>query len=612
MMTLQDLTPMQALRRSLQMVAQAAPIELRRLALLNLLTGIGPSVSLFLGKVVIDEASALVGQGGIEQPLAALLANRTLLWSLVIALGLNLVVDSVDAVGSSLFASLRDRVEGFVRGKVLEKVAYFDDIALFETPDLLNLLELTEKGLGRIQRLSFIVAATFMGVFTFIPSVLVSGSIGWWVPLALIASAIPSIFVEMRHHKKSWRVEETQASITRKMGIYSKAITTPDYAKEVRLFSLQGVLLGRWQTLFGDMFTKMERVRREGALTVMLWALVGGLGVALPYGYVVVGVLQGAFTLGDLALYTGIILQLRRSLFILIAHTGDIYDVSLATAPIFQLLDLVPQLHTGSQRLTATAASVSATPGIQLNQVSFHYPGADRPILQGIDLAIQPGEMVALVGENGAGKTTLAKLLCRLYDPTSGKICWNGQDLRQLDLNALRSRIAVVMQDYARFPATLRENIGWGYFPKLQEDEALRVVLQEAGIETLPETLDQGLETPLGRQLEDGIDLSGGQWQRVAIARALMRLGEADLLVFDEPTAALDPKNEQEIYRIFRQIARGRMTVVVSHRLALAKICDRIIVLEQGKILESGSHDTLMALGGRYQQMFNRQASSYV
>ena len=372
------------------------------------------------------------------------------------------------------------------------------------------------------------------------------------------------------------------------------------------------------------MFTKMERVRREGALTVMVWALVGGLGVALPYGYVVLGVLQGSLTLGDLALYTGIILQLRRSLFILIAHTGDIYDVSLATVPIFQLLDLVPQLHTGSQRLPAMAkgqwetlaptvpAAVSGTPGIQLNQVSFHYPGVDRPILQDIDLTIQPGEMVALVGENGAGKTTLAKLLCRLYDPTGGQILWQGQDLRQLDLNGLRSRIAVVMQDYARFPATLRENIGWGYFPKLQEDEALGVVLQEAGIETLPNTLSQGLETPLGRQLEDGIDLSGGQWQRVAIARALMRLGEAALLVFDEPTAALDPKNEQEIYRIFRQIARGRMAVVVSHRLALAKICDRIIVLEQGKILESGSHANLMALGGRYQQMFNRQASSYV
>jgi ATP-binding cassette subfamily B protein len=184
--------------------------------------------------------------------------------------------------------------------------------------------------------------------------------------------------------------------------------------------------------------------------------------------------------------------------------------------------------------------------------------------------------------------------------------------LKALDLAAVRSRIAVVMQDYARFPATLRENIGWGYLPKLMADQALSTVLTEAGIDQLPATLAQGLETPLGRQLEDGIDLSGGQWQRVAIARALMRLGEAELLVFDEPTAALDPKNEHEIYRIFRSIARERMAVVVSHRLALAKLCDRIIVLEHGRIIESGDHDTLMALGGQYHTMFTRQASSYI
>ncbi|MEB3268458.1 MAG: hypothetical protein VKJ09_07960 [Leptolyngbya sp.] len=276
--TPKDLTPRQALSRSLQMVGQAAPRELKRLALLNLLTGTGPSVSLFLGKVVIDEVARLVDQGGITDPLAVMLANPRILWAVAIALGLNLVVDAVDAVGSSLFASLRDRVEGHVRGRVLEKVAFFNDIALFESPELLNLLELAEKGLDRIQRLAFIIAATFMGVFTFIPSVVVSGTIGWWVPLVLIASALPSIGVEIRHHRKSWRVEETQAGLTRKMGIYSKTITSPDYAKELRLFSLQGVLTDRWHGLFNDLFGRMEQVRREGALAVMLWSLLGGAG----------------------------------------------------------------------------------------------------------------------------------------------------------------------------------------------------------------------------------------------------------------------------------------------------------------------------------------------
>lgn len=611
-MTPTVLPPFKTLRRSLAMVVQAAPIELRNLAMLNLLTGAGPSLSLWLSKVVIDEVAQAVKQGGSNTPLLWILDQPLLLWSLAIALGLNLVIDSIDAIGTTLFAALRDRVQGYCQNQVLQKVAYFDDITLFETPELLNLLELVDKGLARLQRLAFILAAIMMGVFTFIPSVLVSVSIAWWVPLVLLASSAPSIFVEIRHHKKSWRVEETQAGVTRRMDIYAKALLSEQYAKEVRLFSLQDVLLEHWRQLFDQMFSKMQLVRQQGALAVMLWALVGGLGVALPYVYVVLGVLQRRFTLGDLALYTGIILQLRRSLYIMIGNIGDTYDVALATAPIFQLLDLVPQLHSGSQRHRPAQATAPAEQGIRLETLSFTYPGAERPTLEQLDFAIAPGEMVALVGENGAGKTTLAKLLCRLYDPTAGRILWNGQDLKLLSLEDLRSRITVIMQDYARFPATLRENVGWGYLPHLQQDSALLASLQEAGIGSLPMSLAQGLDTPLGRQLEEGTELSGGQWQRVAIARALMRLDQAELLVFDEPTSALDPKNEQEIYAIFRQIAQRRMAVVVSHRMALAKLCDRILVLEQGRVIEAGSHAELMAQQGQYHSLFSRQASSYL
>lgn len=611
-MELKELTPMQALRRSLGMVVQAAPQELRNLAILNLITGTGPSIALFLSKIVIDEATRLPGDRPLENAIALLLSQPLLLWSMVAVVLLNLFVDSIDSIGTTLFAALRDRVQGYVQGRVLHKVAYFDDIALFETPELLNLLELTEKGIQRLQRLSFIVAATLVGVFIFIPSVAVSVSIAWWVPLVLIAAAIPSIYVEMKYHKKSWRVEETQAGLTREMSIYAKVITGEAYAKEVRLFSLQSVLLNRWRGLFQKMFGTMTKVRQDGALAVMLWALLGGLGAALPYIYVVLGVLQGIFTLGDLALYTGIILQVRRSLYILIGNTGDIYDVSLATGPIFQLLDLQPQLVTGKEAIAPAVEGNFFHHGIRLQEVSFFYPGSDRPILEGLNLTVQPGEMVALVGENGAGKTTLAKLLCRLYDPTQGTIFWNQQDFRRLDLEELRSRIAVVMQDYTHFPATLRENIGWGFLPKLSEDVAIQTVLQEAGLAYLIDDLSQGLETPLGKQLENGIDLSGGQWQRVAIARALMRLSQAELLIFDEPTAALDPKNEHEIYQIFKAIAKGRMAVVVSHRLALAKMADRIIVLEHGKIIEEGTHEALMAQEGSYYMMFSRQVSSYL
>ncbi|MBV8887941.1 MAG: ABC transporter ATP-binding protein, partial [Chroococcidiopsidaceae cyanobacterium CP_BM_RX_35] len=375
-----------------------------------------------------------------------------------------------------------------------------------------------------------------------------------------------------------------------------------------RLFRLQPLLLERWRELFGQFFKAMLQVRKQGTLAVLILSLLSGLGSALPYVYVVIGVLRGSYTLGDLALYAGLILQVRRSLSILIGNSASLYDIALGASPIFQLLELKPQLRL---RLPAWGDRISKT-GIQIKDLSFSYPGGDRQILENINLTIRPNEMVAFVGENGAGKTTLAKLLCRLYDPTSGAIEWNGQDLRSLDLNTLRDRIAVVMQDYARFPTTVRENVAFGSLSKLPDDNAIMAAISEAGIASIVEHLSQGLDTPLGKQLEGGVDLSGGQWQRIAIARALMRLSQAELLVFDEPTAALDPKTEHEIYNIFRTIATGRMAVVVSHRLALAKIANRIVVLENGKILETGTHDELMVLQGRYYSMFSRQASSYL
>ena len=261
-MEIKQLTTFQALRRSTLMVIGAAPLELRNIVLLNLVTGAGPSVSLFLSKIVIDEASRLLALGVTQDAVALILSQPKLLWSMAAGILLNLMIDSLDSIRVALFSALRDRVRGAVEGTVLHKIATFNDIALFETPDLLNLLKLTEKGVNRLQQLSFILTGTLVGVFTFIPAILLAVSINWWVPLILLASSIPSMYVEIRMRKKSWRLEETQASVTREMDIYSKVLTGEAYAKELRLFSLQSVLLERWRGLFGRMFTAMQKVRR--------------------------------------------------------------------------------------------------------------------------------------------------------------------------------------------------------------------------------------------------------------------------------------------------------------------------------------------------------------
>jgi len=598
----------QALWRSVQLVMESAPKELWQIGIFNLIRGVGPSAALYFSKLVIDQTASLAGTAA-NKPLDWTIVGQypQLLTAIGALIGTNLFIESVSSIDTQMFAALRDRVQGAIEGKVISKIANFNDIALFEQPELLNILQLTTKGIQRMQRLAFIFAGSFMGIFTLIPAVILAAGIALWVPIMLLGFAIPSVVIDLRYWRKSWRVEEAQATLSREKEIYAKLLKEENYAKEMRLFSLQHVMLDRWREIFDRLFKQMQDIRQEGAIALICLSILGGIGSSIPYLYVIFGVVTGRFTLGDIALYTGVIIQLKRSVYTLVSNLGDIYDVALATRPVFQLLDLEPTLIDRPDALPLPDRGN----GLTIKNLSFSYPGSEKAILNNINFNVKPGEMVVLVGENGAGKTTLGKLLARLYDPTSGNIEWNGVDYKDVSLDELRSRIAVVMQDYARFPATVRENVGWGYLPKLKEDSALEQVLKESGINHVIMELDQGLETPLGKQLEKGIDLSGGQWQRIAIARALLRLGTSELVIFDEPTAALDPKNEHEIYEIFRTIARGRMTIVISHRLSLARIADRIIVLEHGTILEEGNHAELIEHNGRYAEMFMRQASSY-
>ncbi|MCC3449658.1 MAG: ABC transporter ATP-binding protein [Microcoleus sp. PH2017_39_LGB_O_B] len=630
-----QITTFQALRRSLSLIIKAAPIELRNLIILNIIRGAAPSGVLVLDKLIIDEVSRLLSRTQTAQPLALMLSHPILLWSIVGVLTLKLVSDSIETMSSFAATSLRDRVQGGVEGKVLEKVANFDDIALFENPELLNILELAKTGVKQVQQLAFTISMTITGICIFIPSIGLAASIAWWVPVVMVVSSLPSIHIERKYLKLIWRVQKKQAKITREMNLSATVLTGEEYAKELRLFGLQELWLKRWNGQYLQFFSEMQQVRKKGAIVVLLWSIFSRIGVALPFVYVVMGALGGRYTLGDLALYSGLIVQVETSLQLLIGNYTNLYDISLGVSPIFQLLDLKPELQSPLLNVASRLPSLEdygqdaratnqvsdhgqdarATKdkiGIEIKDLSFCYPGSTKSTIANIDLTINPGEMLVLVGENGAGKTTLGKLLGRLYDPTSGTIAWNGKDLRSYPLAYVRSRIAVVMQDYARFPSTVRENVGFGDLLSLSDDTAINEAISEAGISAKVNSLSAGLETPLGKQLEDGIDLSGGQWQRIAIARALMRLDTAEVLIFDEPTAALDPKTEHEIYSIFRQIAAGKTTIVISHRLGLAKIADRIAVMENGKIVEIGTHDELIELGEIYHSMFTRQASSYI
>ncbi|MDJ0660341.1 MAG: ABC transporter ATP-binding protein [Crocosphaera sp.] len=597
----------EVLRRSLTLIVQAAPNELRLLTFVTLVSGISPVTALFFNKIIIDNVALLLKQETPINSLEILFNQRLLIGSIFAILILNLLGDISHNLINFNFSALRDRVKGFTQEKLLNKIANFPDIALFETPELLNLTKLTEKGMLRLEELAFILMTTLNGIFIFLPAVFLSVSIAWWIPFILCLTSSPAIYYELAYREKTWRVEETQADSYRQMELYRTVLTHKTHAKELRLFHLQYLFINRWKKLFNNTFRAMQRIRKKGSTLVIFWSVISGFGVAIPYVYVILGTLQKNYSLGDLALYGGLILQIRQSLFILINNASDVYEIILGITPIFQVLDLSSTLV-----ICSSKSSVNyATTGIKIEQLSFAYPGSDRWILDNLSLTINPHENIAIVGENGAGKTTLTKLLCRLYDPSHGAIYWNDKDLRQWDRKELRHRIAVVMQDYSQFPATIRENIGFGYLPFLDDNAKIQATLKTLGLDDIINKLPQGLETPLGREWEGGIELSQGQWQKIAIARALLRLPQVELLIFDEPTAALDAKTEYEIYQIFRTLAANKMAIVISHRLALCKLADRIIVLENGQIVEQGTHQQLMDKQGRYHWMFTRQASSY-
>lgn len=591
------------------LILRAAPGEFWSLAVLNLAFGAGPAVLLWLGKVVIDEivmiapATTLSWDGIIRD-------HAPLLWGMVGFVAVNLALDSIETLSSFQISAQRDRLTGEAQHLLFAKVSRFSSIAIFESPQLLNLIVLAEASIAKLQHLALVLYNLMIGAFVLVPTIALTAALAWWIPLLVFVVSLPSVYIQLAYEGRQWSVESAQATTVRKMNAQAEVLVKPAFAKDLRMYGLADYFLRSWRTLFTNAFTEMQTVRRRGTTVTLAWSLVSGISTGLPYVFVVLQALNGHFTVGDVALYAGLVFQVRRSLYIWIGNTTELQHIALGANAFFQLLDY-DETEEDNSRSAAPASEGDGVPGITMIDVAFTYPGARQPAVEGINLRIEPGDTVVIVGDNGAGKTTLAKLLCGLYVPSEGRILWNGQDYRLIDLDAFRREVAVVFQDFARFPATLRENIGFGDLPELHNDKAVSAAAATCGLTGLIATLPGQLDTSLSKQLEDGVELSGGQWQRVAIARALMR-PTAKLVILDEPTAALDPRTEFEALGVFRRMAQEKTAVIISHRLSLARIASKIIVMEHGKIVEQGTHDQLMRAGGLYAEMFTRQASSYL
>ena len=428
----------------------------------------------------------------------------------------------------------------------------------------------------------------------------------WGLVFVLLAAAIPGAFVRMRYAQKMHAWQRQTTPIEREASYLNGILTKHSYAKEIRLFGLGSLFMDRFRHVQSQLLREKVSIVTKKTLAELITMC---CGICVSFGlliYLAVRTLQGLMSLGDLVMFYAAVQRGQALIRQVFNGVGDLYEDNLFLSHLYEFLALKPKLK---EPLHPTPLTRPFKTGIVFDHVSFQYPGDERRVLEDIAFTIEPGEHVALVGENGAGKTTIAKLLCRLYDPTRGAITLNGIDLRQYATGDRRRAISVVFQDYGRYQLTARENIWLGNIDLPLDGPHLEPAVTKAGVDPVISKLANGYDTVLGKRFEGGQELSAGEWQKIAIARAFLHDGE--VVVLDEPSSALDAKAEYEIFERFHQLMKDKTAILISHRLSMVKMVDRVYVLKHGRIVESGTHEDLIKESGTYAWMFETQARRY-
>jgi ATP-binding cassette subfamily B protein len=594
-------TTIRTYRRGLALVVTAAPGLARIYLALLLVLSLLPVVQTWLTKVLVDHlAGGDLGAGGAVQRVVVLAAFYAL--TMVAAAVLS-------PAQQTLAAWLQERTVGAIDRQLLAAGIRLPDLGRIERPAFGDELRLLQQ-MHYAPLTLFLFLQRGMGtLLTLIGLLLLLLRLHPLIPALLLLLSVPHLLALRRLDQLKFQAMADRSRPAREMDYCARIAPEPGAAKELRVFGLGDFFLqrfdDRWQAA-------LREVTRLHFRQLRLFTAFDGLFAAAVAGcfwYVATQAHAGRLTLGDVALYLSAIVQAESRLVLLAQVIGMTQETTLLLQGFFSFLD-------GAGPCIALAAPAEALPppdtvrfGIELRGVSFRYPESAEPVLDEVSLHSRAGTVTALVGVNGAGKSTLVKLLTRMYDPTAGEILLDGIPLRDYDLTGLRSRLAVIYQDFARFALTLGENITVGSNDPAQVDGALHRAAAASGADTLAATLPGGYATELTRRFEGGVDLSGGEWQKVALARAFIR--DAALVILDEPAAALDADAEDHLFQQFRHLMVGKTALLISHRFSTVRMADQILVLEGGWIVEAGSHDDLIALGGRYAELYEMQAGRY-
>ncbi|AHH97062.1 ABC transporter ATP-binding protein [Kutzneria albida] len=604
---------LRGLPRVVRLSWEAGPWLTTWLALATVISGLSPAATAYMAKLLLDSVTHAVLVHTQHLPDQAVLGPFTLdtvqmiIAVAVLQLLLTAVTTVMNTVSQVSQGLLQDRVSHTIQLKVMDHASKLD-LAFFEDSASYDLLrQAQQEAPSRPMSMMNGAFGLIRTLITFSSMIALLLTISPLLAAVAVLAPIPAFIAESRYGLRTYRFALWTSPIRRRMDYLGRLVTTDEDAKEVKLFGLGPYFVDRFRQLGKVYFARQRKLSTERTLRSTGWGMLTTLTGSLTYLYIALEAVYGRLTLGDLLLFTQATSSVQGSVSALFSGATGMYENNLYLDNLYKLLATEPTI-TRPERPRELPKPVRGH--VVFEHVSFSYQGSERPALSDVSFEIRPGETAAVVGRNGAGKSTLFKLLCRLYDPTGGRILLDGVDLRELDPDDLRLHISAMFQDYVTYQATAAENIGLGDLGRVEDRPRVESAAAAGGADELLTGLSRGYDTPLGRWFNEGANLSGGEWQKVVLSRAFMR--DAPLLVLDEPTSALDAQAEYDLFARLRRLSHGRTTLYISHRFSTVRQADRILFLQGGELVESGTHAELMRVDGQYAHLFTLQAAAYL
>lgn len=568
------------------------------LAIVTVVAGLLPAAIAYVGKLIVDGV-VLAHQSGLERDrliTLGYLGIEAILVALLAGSQRGLTISQ-----SLLRVLLGQKVNLLILQKALTlDLIHFEDSEFYD--------KMTRARREASSRPLSLVSSTFSIVQNAISLVTYGGLLlqfSFWAVIVLLLSAVPAFIAETRFAGQAFRLFRWRAPETREQTYLETLIAREDFAKEVKLYQLGAMLLERYRSIFNRLYGEDRDLTLRRGVWGYLLSLLSTAAFYLAYAWIVVEAIAGRLSLGDMTMYLMVFRQGQTTFSSTLTSIGGMYEDNLYLSNLYEFLEQPISLPKGK----ATQGLIPGD-GIRFENVSFIYPGSNKLALNNVSFRIRAGEKLAIVGENGSGKTTLIKLLTRLYNPDKGRILLDGLDLQAWDLGVLQRRIGVIFQDFIRYQFTVGENIGVGDVTRIEDRDLWQVAADKGMALPLIEQLPDSFQTQLGKWFRGGQELSGGQWQKIALSRAFMR-NKADILVLDEPTAAMDAEAEFQIFERLRSLTQNQMAILISHRFSTVRMADKIMVLSGGKVVEQGTHEELLQAGGRYAHLFRLQAAGY-